>query len=219
MTNDGFSMASARGDVSLFLERGGARVPFVARHNTLSYSAADAVAAAYGGDPSLSPRFIGFVYGQSASPTEIATVSDRDMRWADVKAEMKKIGGNILVCRFISPPEVSVNPSSEDSNDLSDSNDGASVYEGNAVTFRAVTRSGAAGTYAFDTSGESGFAGEFDDGMYLYHAVLLGEVACQRCQDEREYRVLARVSLEKGGRFRKKPSDYELALDWRVSFF
>ena len=208
---------SARGDVVVSLVRGNEKIPFSARHNTLSYMAAGAVAAAYGGDTSLVPKYIGFVYGDDASPTEIADVSDRDMRWDDVKEEMKTIGGNILVCRFLSPPELSTNPGSGDSNDSNDR--GYGEYKNNAVTFRACTRSGAAGTYAFDTSSESGFAGEFGDGMYLYHAVLLGEVPCQSCQEEREYTVLARVSLEKGGRFRKKPEDYELALDWKVSFF
>ena len=206
--------ASARGDVSVSMVGGGARIPFVARHNTLSYAAAGAVAAAYGGDDTFVPKYIGFIYGGDSSPTELADLSDRDMRWDDVKSEMKRIGGNILVCRFISPPELSTNQP-----DPGSAEEDPKEYSDNAVTFRSCTRSGAAGTYAFDTSEESGFAGEFGDGMYLYHAVLLGDGPCQSCQEEKEYRILARVSLEKGGRFRKKPEDYELALDWKVSFF
>lgn len=204
--------ASARGDVVLSLYRDGRRVPFVARHNTLSYSAADAVAAAYGGDLSLVPRYVGFVYGSDAEPADLATVSDRSMRWPDIRDEMTKIVGNVLVSRFISSPEISVN-------DPASSTDEAVGYLGNSVTFRACTRSGSAGTYAFDTTPGNGFAGEFKDGMYLYHALLLGDVGCQRCQDEKDYTVLGRVSLAKGGSFRMKPSDYELALDWKVSFF
>jgi hypothetical protein len=213
--------ASARGDVAVSLARDGVKIPFLSRHNTLSYMAAGAVAAAYGGDTSLVPKYIGFIYGNDASPTELSEVTDRDMRWDDVKAEMKRIGGNILICRFISTPELSTNYGPLDSTDSLDCNDEGGVYENNAVTFRSCTRSGAAGTYAFDTSSESGFAGEFDDGMYLYHAILLGDIPCQAssCQEEKKYTVLARVSLEKGGRFRKKPEDYELALDWKVSFF
>jgi hypothetical protein len=207
--------ASARGDVVVSLTDGASRTPYIARHNTLSYCAAGSVAAAYGGDTSLVPRYIGFVYGNDPSPTELAEVVDRDMRWDEVKSEMKRIVGNILVCRFVAPPELSTNPGEPDSAESS----GSGEYENNAVTFRSCTRSGAAGTYAFDTSEESGFAGEFGDGMYLYHAVLLGDVPCQSCQEEKRYRILARVSLEKGGRFRKKPEDYELALDWKVSFF
>lgn len=206
--------ASARGDVVVSLYGKGGKIPFVARHNTLSYDAAGAVAAAYGGDTSCIPKYIGFIYGNDSSPTELAEVTDRDMRWSDVKSEMKEIGGNILVCRFISTPELSTNEGEPGSDDQP-----SGEYHDNAVTFRSCTRSGAAGTYAFDTSEESGFAGEFKDGMYLYHAVLLGDVPCQSCQEEKQYRILARVSLEKGGRFRKKPEDYELALDWKVSFF
>lgn len=217
--DSGRPTSSARGDVVAYIERGGGRVPFVARHNTLSYASAGAVAAAYGGDTSLVPRYIGFIYGDDPSPTELASLSDRDMSWSDVGAEMRRIGGNILVSRFSSVPELSTNPGYEDSNDSNDSNDAGPRYNGNAVTFRACTRSGAAGTYAFDTSTGSGFAGEFGDGMYLYHAVLLGDGRCRRCQDEREYVVLARVSLAKGGSFRMKPEDYELSLDWKVTFF
>ena len=204
--------ALARGDVLLSLSGPSGRIPFVARHNTLSYSAADAIASAYGGDQTLIPRYIGFVYGESPSPTDLSPVSDRGMRWADVREEMARISGNILVSRFLSAPEVSVN-------EADSSTDETQPYSGNAVTFRACTRSGPAGTYAFDTTPGSGFAGEFDDGMYLYHAVLLGDARNQGCRGEKEYTVLGRVSLAKGGSFRKKPSDYELALDWKVSFF
>ena len=210
--------ATARGDVVLSLvdPTGRVKIPFVARHNTLSYAAAGAVAAAYGGDTSLVPRYIGFVYGENPNPIGLAEPSNRDMTWDKIRSEMSEdnVCGNILVSRFIMAPELSTRPASG-SNDMAEEG----KYLKNAVTFRAVTRSGAAGEYAFDTSADSKFAGEFSDGKYLYHALLLGEVPCQRCADSKIYTPLARVSLMKGGSFRKKPSSYELALDWTVSFF
>lgn len=212
--------SSARGDVVLSLVRGSSRIPFVARHNTVSYSAADAIAAAYGGDSALVPKYIGFIYGDSSSPTGLSPVSDRNIRWADLRDEMADITGNILISRFTSTPEIGKSDPPEAS-DAQNESSGDPVYTGNTVTFRACTRSGEAGEYAFDTTPGSGFAGEFDDGKYLYHAVLLGDArsSAKSCSSDKEYIVLGRVSLKKGSAFRKKPSDYELALDWKVSFF
>lgn len=204
--------ASARGDVVLSLYAGGRiGAPVVARHNSMSYAAADAVAAAYGGNPSMAPKYIGFLYGSSDSPVEIADPSDRRMEWDDIADETLRIGGNILVSRFMSPPEVSCTPPESSAEDA--------AYHGNSVTFRACTRSGSAGEYAFDTSGSSGYAVEFGDGMYLYHALLLGDAGCVPCGARKRYSVLGRVSLDRGGRFRTKPEDYELALGWKVTFF
>lgn len=189
-----------------FNPRTGHSIPFEPRHNQLSYRAADAMALAYAGNTARVPKRIGFLYGSSADPAGISSPSDRDLTWSGLSSEVVRIGGsNILVAQFSLPPTISVDD--EPSNDRD-------RYSGNAVTFHAHTRSGSAGEYAFPTSGSS-YAGEFSDDMTLYHAILLGEDP----SNAKAYIPLARVSLAVDGAYRQKPKDYELALDWKVTFF
>ena len=173
--------------------------------NTISYEAADVLAEAYGGDQSRIPKYIGFIYGSSGD----ITVPDitRSMSWDKLTDEVELMHANILVQRFSRKPDVSINDP-----------DNTKEYFGNAVSFHAITRSGAGGTYAFDTSGEYNFATEFGDGSYIYQAVLLGD-SRNPCSKTNPYSVLGRVSMAKGGVFRQKPENYELSVDWTVSFF
>jgi hypothetical protein len=184
----------------------GETLPFEPRHNQLTYRSADAMALAFAGNTARIPKYIGFIYGSSTNPTGIHSPSDRDLRWDSLSSEVQKIGGNILISQFSIPPTISVDD--EESTDRT-------RYVGNAVTFHAHTRSGAAGTYAFPTDGTS-YAGEFANGMTLYHGLLLGD---DPDTGEKHTVPLARVSLAVNGEYRQKPTDYELALDWRVTFF
>lgn len=173
-------------------------------HNALSYTAADVMAAAYGGDSSRIPKYVGFVYGPASQPA-LEPVS-RDMDWDSVREAIAAVGGNMQVVRFSRKPTIS-RPGPDESND-------GGEYEGNTVEFHAISRSGVDGVYADDTSGQSGFAGQLTAGMYLYRSVLLGDPA--NCEDG--YTVLGMADLAKGGSYRAKPDNYELALDWRVTF-
>lgn len=212
-----------KGDIrARFVSGDGREIRFLDTHNTISYAAADAIAAAYGGDVSMVPKYVGFIYGPDANPPSLSDPTNRYMKWKDVKAEVKAISGNIQVARFSFKPTIGVPDRGEggDSNDSNDSyRDAAreSNYDGNAVTFHACTRSGNVGKYAFSTAKGSGFAKPFGNGMYIYHAMLLSPRTDCECE-EAEYNVLARVSLYKNG-YRRKPKDYELALDWCVTFF
>ena len=197
---------TARGIVTTKWVCGDREIPNFTNHNTLSYSAADAMAAAYGGDSSRAPSHVGFLYGDDAQPAKLPDAIDRDMTWQSLKSLAEDIHGNLLVVRFSRKPTIE----SDADYDSTDSG----VYGGNVVVFHAVTRTGEDGIYANDTSGESLFAGKFESGKYLYRAVLLGDpIDCGN-----EYSVLGMTSLKKNGRYRQKPSDYELALDWRVVF-
>ena len=203
-----------KGDVrGKWVSRDGREISCIDTHNTISFDAASAVAAAYGGDVSKVPKFVGFLYGDLANPTGLTDPENRNMQWDDIREEVRNIKyGNIQVAKFSFAPTFST-PDEDDS----DSN-GTVLYKNNAVTFHACTRSGSAGKYAFPTDGGSGYAEEFKDGMYIYHALLLSPKTECEC-DPQEYNVLARVSLDRNKVFRKKPEDYELALDWCVTFF
>jgi len=178
-------------------------------HNTMSYAAADVLAAAYGGDASRIPKYIGYLYaGDDKVPPPIT----RDMTWKSVKQIAKDIGGNIQVNRFSRKPSTYVS-------EIVDSND-QPLYTGNVVEFHAVSRSGVDGEYGADISGMSNFAGPLHSGDTIYRAILLGDGI--PCDDENKYTVLAMVDMAKdiGGSktYRKKPDNYELAIDWRVTF-
>lgn len=206
-----------------------ASYPHLSVHNTLSYAAADAMAAAYGGDTSRVPRYIGFIYGTEEAPA--LPPIDRDMTMDSVRSLVESIGNaNMQVCRFSRKPTVGdydtfgVQPGpvcpedsndSNDSNDLNDSAESEKRYFGNVVEFHAMTNTGVDGDYAFETYAGGPFAGELTDGMAIYRAVLLGD-GKNPCVDP--YTVLAMVDLKKNGVYRQKPESYELALDWRVMF-
>lgn len=203
----------ARGGVCAYLTKAdGDPSLFTDVHNQLSYSAAEAVASAYAGDSSLIPRRIGFVYGTSANPTGLSTGSDREMSWNTLKEQLGGFG-NVQIAEFSSPPAVSVNDPSTDPPDSRPSKYGT----GNAVTFHACTRSGSGAEYGFSPDGVN--HADVLGGQYLYQVLLLGIRPGQECTTEKGYVILGRASLMKGGEYRQKPTDYELAVSWRVSFF
>lgn len=182
-------------------------IPVDMRHNQMSFLAATALASAYAGSLSMVPVKIGFVYGSSASPAEISPASSRNQTWDLLSEEMAAIHGNIELSEFNAPPSIS-------SENIGES----SVLSNNVVTFHANTRSGSSGTYAFPTTGGT-YAGPFGDGMYIYHAILFGNDPHAGCNETR-YIPLARVTLAgSSGSYKQKPSNYELALDWKVSFY
>lgn len=200
---DTYSMA--HGHIRALWVSGASEIELLDSSNTMTYSAADVLAAAYGGDTSKVPKYIGFIYGPSdKTPAPIT----RDITWQYVKQMTKDIGGNIQVARFNRKPSIEVS-------ETVDSNDQA-LYTGNVVEFHAVTRSGVDGEYANDTSGMSDFAGQLKSGDTIYRAVLLGDGI--PCDDENRYTVLAMVDMAKNGTYRQKPDSYELAIDWRVTF-
>jgi len=201
--------------------------PALSVHNTLSFAAADVMAAAYGGDTSRIPKYIGFIYGVDTAPS--LPPIDRAMTMQSVRKMIEDIGdANMQVARFSRKPTVGdygtfgeqespLCPDPENSNDSNDSNGSNDVqkYYGNVVEFHAMTRTGPDGFYANDTLSGGVFAGEWGNGMTIYRAVLLGD-GRNPCEDP--YTVLAMVDLKKNNVYRQKPENYELALDWRVIF-
>jgi len=216
----------------------GRRSPFIsgARHNTLSYMAAESVAAAFGGDTSFIPSRIGFIYGDKATmPTE--SVITRNQTWDGLVSELTSAQDgatvDIQIVGFSYSPTVgreSAAPigggaqesgsGSSGSSDQSPGGDGGQVYGSirNAVTFHAVSNSQDSGILNGAT---------FSDGSYIYQCVLLG-------YSGGEYRVIARASLKDTsassgysspsgsgasvGVYLQKPSGFEIALDWTVVF-
>ena len=187
--------------------RTGRRIPFKMRHNTLSFMSAEAMAAAFGGDPSYIPSRIGFVYG--ASDGGFVGEISRRQSWESLLNELADNSADVQVVPFSYSPTLG-GIGFDDGSSSSSSGSGDGDYTNikptgsNAVTFHAVSNSqdaGARETAAFKT----------DD--YIYQAVLLGS------SGGKNY-VLSRVSLfDDGlGKYLHKPSDFEVALDWTVVF-
>lgn len=185
--------------------------------NMMSYSAASALAAAYGGDTSGVPKYVGFLYG-TGDPASLPIIT-RDMDWQYVRDMAEAVNGNVQVVNFNRKPSVcTVNPSGEWSNDQDGANESneQGPYRNNVVEFHAITRSGFDGSYGEDVSGNSRFAGPLTSGDKIFRAVLLGDG--NPCGSDDRYVVLAMVDMAKSGVYREKPEDYELAIDWRVTF-
>lgn len=183
--------------------RTGERIPFKVRHNTLSYMSAEAMAAAFGGDPSYIPARIGFVYGESSSgPSgEIG----RTQTWDGLMDDLSNSDSDIQIVSFSYSPslggeKLSADSSSSSSPSGSDESDYTNIKPtgSNAITFHAVSNS--------QTSGYRG-SEAFKKDDYAYQAVLLG-------YHTGKYYVLSRVSLDDA----QKPDGFEIALDWTVVF-
>lgn len=228
-TADKMALSSIRGHVIGRWVSGESRErPAFDIHNTLSYTAADVMAAAYGGDSRRVPKYIGFIYGPGNNGAADALPPiTRDQSLSSIQALVESIGGNMQVVRFSRRPTVGDytsfgmdddRPGPECSNDSSDSSDSSESqkYFGNIVEFHATTRPGRDGFYPYDPVIGSPYADQLSDGDIIYRAVLLGD-GLNPCEDD-PYTVLAMVDLKKNGAYRAKPDSYELALDWRVIF-
>jgi hypothetical protein len=191
------------------------------RHNMLSFMSAEAMAAAFGGDPSYIPARIGFIYGDKDDMVMPPITRDQD--WDGLLEELSSRSDNstvdVQVVGFSYPPTLGGEEQAQAPSDSSDSGSGSGSDSGsdsresdydhirpggaNAITFHAVSNSQDSG---------AAFGNEpFVAGNYIYHAVLLG-------YDYGKYYVLSRVSLEKDGAYLRKPSGFEVALDWTVVF-
>lgn len=204
----------------------GERKPFHRRNNTLSFASAEAMAAAFGGDPSYIPSKIGFIYG-SKPFLPISSIITRDQTWNGLLTEMASASDGALmdvqVVGFSFPPTLGAdkynNPvPGSDSSSSSSGSDGLDGSEddycnisgkpSNAITFHAISNS--------QEAGKAGSELMFLNGTYIYQAVLLGF-------HESKYHVLSRVSLKSDSAegdygYLMKPKGFEVALDWTVVF-
>lgn len=190
----------------------GEEIRFEKRKNQLSYMSAEAMAAAFGGDPSFIPSRVGFIYGPAGA--EFTGGIGRRQTWQSLLNELANASADVQVVSFSYSPSLgggsggaSVDDSSSSSGESSPAEEGDYCNinppkASNEVTFHAVSNShdaGARGTIAFKT----------DD--YIYQAVLLG------VKNGKHY-VISRVSLGNGGTYLQKPEGFEIALDWTVVF-
>ena len=188
----------------------GERMPFNMRCNTLSYMSAEAMAAAFGGDPSYIPSRIGFIYGpdQGGLPGDIT----RNQSWERLMDDLEYNNADMQIVTFSYSPSLGGERQGGDSSSSSSGDSGASEGDytnikptgSNAITFHAVSNS--------QDSGERR-TGTFSTEDYLYQAVLLGH-------KDGEYYVLSRVSLYDNDQQTclRKPKNFEVALDWTVVF-
>ena len=195
----------------------GKTVPFDTRHNMLSYMSAEAMAAAFGGDPSYIPARMGFIYADKEN-VELSEIT-RTQDWTSIIEELEAANLNaavdIQIVDFSYPPTLGgEKPAPSDSSGSGSGSDSSSGSDGgdynhllpggaNAITFHAVSNS-------MDSGAALG-GNPFLHGDYIYHALLLG-------YQMGRYYVLSRVSLKDGGGYLQKPEGFEVALDWTVVF-
>lgn len=208
---------SAKGQVSPhFINlKTGEKLPWEQRHNTISFDATRAMALAFGGDRSLIPNKIGFIYG-SVPDTTFSTVM-RQQSWDDLAYELQGKNANVQVQPFSYSPSFTQlsrqapggSGSAGASSDSGDSSEDAEpvTYPGWGVTFHAHSDSVTPGAL-----GGSSDSMIFTTGNSIFQAVLLNKT-------NGKYTVLARVSLDNNGVYYTKPENFEIALDWTIKFF
>ena len=103
---DKIALSSARGHVKgSWIQGLDAAYPAFDIHNTMSYTAADVLAAAYGGDMTRVPKYIGFIYNQANEPSSLGPI-DRSMDLLTLDDLCQSINGNMQVVRFSRKPSV-----------------------------------------------------------------------------------------------------------------
>lgn len=191
-----------RGEVSPYIVGpDGKKAPFGRRHNTLSYFSAEAMAAAFGGDPSFIPANVGFVfYPEQTSPsTAMDDDIGRNQDWGELVQDLADANADLLVVGFSYPP--SLGSENVDSSSSSYGYDDNGIR--NVISFHAITNSQDVGKIGGNA---------FVPGCYICQAVLLSP------SRGGGYKILARVSLKDGSSWLKKPSGFEVALDWSIIF-
>ncbi len=200
----------------------GRRFSFGERHNTLSYMSAEAMASAFGGDPSYIPARIGFIYGTLDDVADFDRSREQSYEGLlqdimDMKGPATTDVAGLQIVEFSYSPTLNVvdDGKTADTNGDSDStsDDGVEVStpvkkiqagvkyaNGNAVTFHAVSNS----------------SDSFQAGKFIYQAVLLG-------YDGKKHYVISRVSLKpttvaSSEKYLRKPTGFEVALDWTIVF-
>jgi hypothetical protein len=153
-----------------------------------------------GGDTEYIPGYMGFVYGEVASPTLTEPPTSRVQTWDSIGTELADPGvaGNVLIAPLSSGPSYSVDGSED-------------YYSNNAVTLTA--HSGSPLEYGFPTS--SPYADDLEDGDYFYHALILTRIVNGSTI---QYLPFARVTLYDTS-YPQKLAGFELALFWQVSYF
>jgi hypothetical protein len=154
-----------------------------------------------GGDILYLPKYVGFIYGTTATPSIVDPITSRVQTWTDLGVELASVGkANILITPFASIPDYTVDAAA---------NLPASIYAGNAVTVSAHT--GTRMEYGF-TPGT--YADPLADSNYLYHCMLLARLVNGSTIT---YLPYARVSLL-GSSYPQKPVGMELAIFWTITF-
>lgn len=113
----------------------GKTIPFGRRHNTLSFAAADAMAAAFSGDLSRVPNRIGIIYG--ADDDNPALTISRDQSWSNLKADLTAASANVQIRPFSFAPSLNpagrVDPGSSSSESSASSPAGESSGSGSST--------------------------------------------------------------------------------------
>lgn len=185
------------GDVSWGWARPGHVGPLNESKNQVTYSCADVLANLLAGNANYKPAYIGYIYGSDDNPTLLDPATQRNHTWESIASNLRSVGGNIQINPLTMTPSVA--PTDE-------------MYAANSVTFFASTRSGEDAIYGFPHGGD--YAEALVAGNYLYHAVLLSLPSKRGT-----YIPVARVSLKESENYTAKPVDFEMAVQWRITFF
>jgi len=168
-----------------------------ANHNVISYNGADILAQLLVGNRNYAPSAIGFIYAPSGEVMVDPGV-DRDQSWDVISADVEGVTGNMVISPLGSNPLIA-----------SDGPEGR--YDGNAVTFTAVSDkladlvfSGGAYAVAGPTSGADKY----------FQVVLLAEVYAPGSTVP-TYVPYARAALGSGI---DVAADTELAVFWTQVF-
>lgn len=171
-------------------------------HNIITYTAGDIMARLLGDERDYVPRYMGFIYGNSATPGAalIDPPTSRVQTWTGLASELSDAGvtGNVLISPLSSGPAYSVDGNT-------------AYYTGNAVTLTA--HSGRRTEYGFPTAAP--YAAALADGDSFYQAMLLTRLVSGSTIT---YLPFARVSLKQSGSYVAKPVGFELSLFWAVQF-
>jgi len=172
-------------------------------HNVITYTAADIMARLLGGDSDYVPRYMGFIYGASATPGAalIDPPTSRIQTWSGLTSELADaaVTGNILITPLSAGPAYSVSGNT-------------SYYTNNSVMLTA--NSGRRTEYGFPLTAP--YCGALADGNYFYQVMLLTRLVAGSTIT---YLPFARVTLKQGTSYVAKPVGLDLSVEWAEVYF
>ena len=184
----------ASGRVTANFVRQGHSIEVIDRSNVITYSAADTIAKLAAGLSTAAPSAIGVMYGGEELPSLAHPSLTRDHSWEALAEQAAGVSGNVAIMPLSLAPSISAVAGGD--------------YAGNTVTFSANT--GAVGSSAFSGVDYAGALSTLDP-VYFYQVLLL-------CGQPGAYTIFARSTLLSGSVYKSKPDNYELAIQWAVTF-
>ena len=172
------------------------------RHNIITYQAADMMARLLANDQRYRPAYIGYLYGPKAAGMVNPNTVGRDHDMALIAGDLLAVPGNMIVSPLGANPLIQVDGD-------------PAIYDGNSITFSAISDSGSALVYPA-AAGYEATAPQASDDKY-YQVALLSKYF-EPGSLTPVFQLFARTQLTDTTDGILVQADSELVVFWTITF-